>query len=338
MKKTILGLLSAIVLVAQVNADEVQLRADYPDQHVVVKGDTLWDISNTFLKTPWMWPEIWHVNPQIANPHLIYPGDVVRLIYLDGKPRIVVDSRVVKLSPQMRALDQNEAISTIPLDRINNFLSRSRVVMPGELEAAPHVVSGESQRLLTGKGDRVYARGTFDESIAAYGIYRKGQDYIDPQTGELLGVEAIDIASSRMRALDNDVATLAITRSTQEVRLGDRLIQEEARAIDSNFYPSAPDTEIAGEIVAVEGGISQVGKMSIVVINRGQRENLKVGNILAIYKRGGEVRDSVKGDMVRLPDERAGLVMLFRTFEKLSLGLVLEAERPLTTTDLVRNP
>lgn len=338
MKKTILGLLSAIVLVAQVNADEVQLRADYPDQHVVVKGDTLWDISNTFLKTPWMWPEIWHVNPQIANPHLIYPGDVVRLIYLDGKPRIVVDSRVVKLSPQMRTLDQNEAISTIPLDRINNFLSRSRVVMPGELEAAPHVVSGESQRLLTGKGDRVYARGTFDESIAAYGIYRKGQDYIDPQTGELLGVEAIDIASSRMRALENDVATLAITRSTQEVRLGDRLLEEEARAIDSNFYPSAPDTEITGEIVAVEGGISQVGKMSIVVINRGQRENLKVGNILAIYKRGGEVRDSVKGDMVRLPDERAGLVMLFRTFEKLSLGLVLEAERPLTTTDLVRNP
>lgn len=337
MKKRILGLLGAIALATQVNADEVQLRADYPEQHVVVKGDTLWDISSTFLNTPWMWPEIWHVNPQIKNPHLIYPGDIVRLVYLDGKPRFVVD-RLVKLSPQMRVMDDREAIASIPLDRINNFLSRSRVVEPGQLEAAPHVVSGESQRLLTGKGDRIYARGDFDASAAAYGIYRKGQTYKDPQTGEVLGVEATDIASARMRALDADVGTLAITRSTQEIRIGDRLLEEEERTIDSTFYPSAPETEVNGEIIAVEGGVTQVGKMSVVVVNRGTREGLKVGNVMAIYKRGGEVRDRVKGDMVRLPDERAGLVMVFRSFEKLSLGLVLEAERPLSTTDLVKNP
>ena len=337
MKKRILGLLGAIALPTQVNADEVQLRADYPEQHVVVKGDTLWDISSTFLNTPWMWPEIWHVNPQIKNPHLIYPGDIVRLVYLDGKPRFVVD-RLVKLSPQMRVMDDREAIASIPLDRINNFLSRSRVVEPGQLEAAPHVVSGESQRLLTGKGDRIYARGDFDARAAAYGIYRKGQTYKDPQTGEVLGVEATDIASARMRALDADVGTLAITRSTQEIRIGDRLLEEEERTIDSTFYPSAPETEVNGEIIAVEGGVTQVGKMSVVVVNRGTREGLKVGNVMAIYKRGGEVRDRVKGDMVRLPDERAGLVMVFRSFEKLSLGLVLEAERPLSTTDLVKNP
>ncbi|BCD99684.1 LysM peptidoglycan-binding domain-containing protein [Marinagarivorans cellulosilyticus] len=337
MKKRILGLLGAIVLATQVNADEVQLRADYPDQHVVVKGDTLWDISNTFLNTPWMWPEIWHVNPQIENPHLIYPGDIVRLIYLDGKPRIVID-RVVKLSPQMRVIDEREAIASIPLDRINNFLSRSRVVDDGQLEAAPYVVSGENKRLLTGEGDRVYARGDFDASIAAYGIYRKGQIYKDPQTGEVLGVEATDIGSGRMRALDESVATLALTRSTQEVRIGDRLLEDEERTIESTFYPSAPDVDVDGEIIAVEGGVNQVGKMSVVVLNRGQREGIKIGNVMAIYKRGGEIRDRIKGDMVQLPDERAGLLMVFRTFEKLSLGLVLEAERPLSTKDKVKNP
>lgn len=337
MKKRILGLLGALALATQVNADEVQLRADYPDQHVVVKGDTLWDISNTFLSTPWMWPEIWHVNPQIDNPHLIYPGDVIRLIYLDGKPRVVVD-RVVKLSPQMRVVDERKAIASIPLDRINNFLSRSRVVDEGQLEIAPYVVSGESQRLITGEGDRVYARGEFDPSIAAYGIYRKGQTYIDPVTKEVLGIEAIDIASARMRALDEDIATLAITRSTQEVRLGDRLLEGEERSIDSTFYPSAPETEVDGEIIAVEGGVTQVGKMSVVVINRGEREGMKVGNVLAIYKLGGTVRDRVKGDFVKLPDERAGLMMVFRVFEKLSLALVLEAERPLSVKDKVKNP
>jgi hypothetical protein len=337
MKKRILGLLGAIILATQGNADEVQLRADYPDQHVVVKGDTLWDISSTFLNTPWLWPEIWHVNPQIENPHLIYPGDIVRLVYLDGKPRIFVD-RVVKLSPQMRVVDEREAIASIPLDRINNFLSRSRVVDDGLLEAAPYVISGEDQRLLTGEGDRVYARGEIDSTISAYGIYRKGQTYTDPQTGEVLGVEATDIASSRMRALDGDVATLALTRSSQEVRLGDRLLEEEERAIESTFYPSAPDVEVDGEIIAVEGGVTQVGKLSVVVINRGERENIKIGNVMAIYKVGGEVRDRVKGDLVKLPDERAGLLMVFRTFEKLSLGLVLEAERPLSTKDKVKNP
>lgn len=337
MKKCILGLLGAIVLATQVNADEVKLRADYPEQHVVVKGDTLWDISNTFLNTPWMWPEIWHVNPQIDNPHLIYPGDVVRLVYLDGKPRIVID-RVVKLSPQMRVVDEREAIASIPLDRINSFLSRSRVVNPGVLEIAPYVISGEDKRLLTGEGDRVYVRGDFDASIGAYGVYRQGQVYKDPKTGEVLGVEATDIASGRMRALEDSIATLAITRSTQEVRIGDRLLEDEERSIESTFYPSAPDVAVDGEIIAVESGLTQVGKLSVVVLNRGEREGIKTGNVLAIYKRGGQVRDRIKGDMVTLPNERGGLLMVFRTFEKLSLGLVLEADRPLSTNDIVKNP
>lgn len=339
MKKRILGLLGAVLL-SQAMAQEPQLKADYPEEYTVVKGDTLWDISNTFLSTPWYWPEIWHVNPQIENPHLIYPGDIIRLVYFDGKPRLTLDrsNRVVKLSPQMRVVDEGEAIPAIPLDDINNFLSRSRIVTIDQLERAPHVISGEAKRLVLGKGDRLYARGEFDSDIYVYGIYRKGETYYDPDTGELLGVQALDIGSGRMRAVEDNIATLLMTRTTEEVRVGDRLLTEEERAIDSTFFPSAPQNDVNASIIAVEGGVSQVGKMDVVVINRGEREGMAVGNVLAVYKRGGVIKDRVKGDMVRLPDERAGLVMVFRTFEKLSLGLVLEADRPLAIKDLVRNP
>lgn len=339
MKKRILGLLGACLLLTQAIAEEPQLKNNYPQQHTVVKGDTLWDISSSFLDNPWMWPEIWHVNPQIENPHLIYPGDVIRLVYLDGKPRITVERNdVVKLSPKARVVDQNDAIPSISLDAINKFLSRSRIVSAEQLASAPHVVSGESKRLVLGKGDRLYARGEFDDSIPVYGIYRKGETYLDPETGEVLGVQALDIGSGRMRALEGDIATLLMTRTTEEVRVGDRLLTEEQRAIDSTFFPSAPEAEVDATIIAVEGGVTQVGNMDVVVINRGDREGMEVGNVLAVYKVGGTVKDRVKGDLVTLPDERAGLVMIFRTFEKLSLGIVLEADRPLAIKDLVRNP
>lgn len=340
MKNRILGLLGACLLLSQAMAEDPELKPNYPEQYSVVKGDTLWDISNTFLNNPWMWPEIWHVNPQISNPHLIYPGDVIRLVYFDGKPRLTLDTsnRVVKLSPQVRVLDGGEAIPTIPLDEINNFLSRSRIVTAEELERAPHVVSGEAKRLVLGKGDRLYARGQFDSEVPTYGIYRKGDTYIDPETKELLGIQAIDIGSGKMRALEGEIATLLMTRTTEEVRVGDRLLSEDQRAVDSNFFPSAPSVDVNAHIIAVEGGVTQVGKMDVVIINRGDREGIAIGNVLAVYKRGGVVKDRVKGDMVALPDERAGLVMVFRTFEKLSLGLVLEAERPLAIKDLVRNP
>ncbi len=340
MKKSILGLLGACLLLGQAIAEEPEFQADYPEQYTVVKGDTLWDISNRFLRNPWMWPEIWHVNPQIENPHLIYPGDLIKLVYLDGQPRLVLDptNRVVKLSPEIRVLDNGGAIPSIPLDEINSFLSRSRVMTAEELEKAPHVVSGEAKRLVLGKGDRLYARGEFDTGVPVYGIYRKGETYVDPDTGELLGVQAIDIGSGKMRALEGEIATLLMTRTTEEVRVGDRLLVEETRPIDSTFFPSAPSFDVDATIIAVEGGVTQVGKYDVVIINRGEREGMEVGNVLAVYKDGGTIKDRVKGDVVELPDERAGLVMVFRTFEKLSLGLVLEADRPLAIKDLVRNP
>lgn len=335
MKKRFLGLVAACLISGHLWAESPKLRSDVPDTYTVVKGDTLWDISGRFLQNAWMWPEIWHVNPQISNPHLIYPGDVIKLVYIDGKPRLTLDR---KLSPKIHVVGQDKAITTIPLDKIASFLSKARIVSPEELKKAPYVISGESEHLLTGKGDKLYARGTFDPEINAYGIYREGETFKDPKTRELLGVYAFGIGAAKMRALDGDIATLLATRSQQEIRINDRLLVDDGQGIDSTFVPSAPATEIDGEIIFVEGGVSQVGKMNVVLLNRGAREGLVPGNVMAVYKRGAVVRDSLRGDKVTLPDERSGLVMVFKTFEKLSLGLILEAEQPLSVSDRVTNP
>jgi len=343
MKKIILGfiVLSLVAISGWAQQDPV-LRNDSPSEYTVVKGDTLWDISSRFLQNPWMWPEIWHVNPQIANPHLIYPGDNITLIYLDGRPRITVQrgvpSGTIKLSPNMRVTPLSEAIPTIPLDAINNYLSNSRIVGSGELEAAPHVIASGENRLIAGKGDIVYVRGDFDPGIPVYGVYRKGEVFVDPDTGERLGVQAIDIGSLKIRDIDNDIATTISTRALEEIRVGDRLLVEETRKIDTNFYPSTPNEDIEGTILAVEGGVNNVGNLDVVIINRGEREGVKVGNVFAIYHSGKIIRDKVKNDNVVLPEERAGLLMVFRTFEKLSYGLVLEADKPIARLNTVKQP
>ena len=339
MKKVLLGLLAASFVTFYAWADEVALNPDHPDRHVVVKGDTLWDISETFLQSPWLWPEIWHVNPQIANPHLIYPGDVIKLIYLDGKPRLTVErAGVVKLSPKIRTSPNDGAITTIPLDAIANFLTRSRIVTPDEMDASPYVLAGEEKRLIMGANDELYARGDFSEGTQAYGVYRPGETYSDPDTGEVLGLQALSIGATRLKTLDGDVATMLVKRASEEIRIEDRLLPHEERAIASNYVPSAPSSEVEGLIVAVEGGRNNAGKMDVIIINKGEREGLESGNVLAIYQKGEVVVDRVKGGEVTLPDTHVGLAMIFRTFDKLSYALVLEADKPLDLLDKVRNP
>ncbi len=345
MKNKIMAAFAAVsislLMQGSVTADEPRLREPVPNTHTVVKGDTLWDISASFLKNPWMWPEIWHVNAQIENPHLIYPGDVIRLVYFDGKPRLTLDTkgRIYKLSPKVRELTAEEAIETIPLDKINSFLSRSRIVSEKELKGAPYVVAGGDAHLVVGAQDEFYARGDISENYSIYGIYRQGDEYIDPVTREKLGVLAMDIGSAEvLRAGEGEVSTLEVNRSIEEVRVGDRLLREEERAVDSTFYPKPPVGDVEGLILAVEGGLTQVGKMDVVVVNRGEREQMTPGTVMAIYKRGEKVRDRLVGDLVQLPDERAGLLMIFRVFDKVSMGLILEASQGVAVNDKVRNP
>jgi LysM domain len=367
MKRIVAGLLGMLFAVGLAFAAEPQFRDGVPERYTVKKGDTLWGISSMFLNDPLKWPEVWSANPQIENPHLIYPGDVIALIYVDGQPRLVLErngvstglasgqsygsgattplgGRNVKLSPQIGVSPHDEAIPAIPLDIVNNFLARTRIVAPGDkenpgiLDRAPYILAGHERRLISGEGDDFYVRGALEEGVDFYGIYRKGKLYIDPQSGEVLGLKAEDIGSGQLKEVNGDIATFINTRSVRELRIGDRLLPHEERRLEPTFFPTAPEASIRGRIIDVEGGVSQVGTLDVVAINRGEREGLENGNVLAIFKAGEAIVDRVTGEKVVLPSERAGLLMVFRTFEKMSFGLVLNADRPLAIKDEVRTP
>ncbi|WP_416396600.1 LysM peptidoglycan-binding domain-containing protein [Allohahella sp. A8] len=341
-KRLLVSAMVAAPLLWQTVSAEPRLRDNHPEQYTVVKGDTLWGISSRFLQNPWYWPEIWYVNPQINDPHLIYPGDELSLVYVEGQPRVTVARRgeagnTVKLSPKVRATPMASAIPAIPLETIQPFLSANRVTTEEELEAAPYVLLGKRGNLIVGSGDSVYARGKA-EMDETYGIYRRGQVYIDPDTKEMLGIEARSIAAGRISEKQGDVATVNIQRSSEEIRQGDRLLQENARDITATYYPSNPEGDVNGTIVAVLDGVTQIGQYDVVVLNRGEREGIKNGNVLAVYKRGEQVRDPYTKEVIQLPPARAGMLMVFRVFDKMSYGLILSAEQPLSTLDKVRNP
>ncbi len=343
MKKWLFGLAAAMAMGMSAIAADVVLNPDHPDKYMVVKGDTLWDISGRFLQRPWLWPEIWHVNPQIANPHLIYPGDLLSLVYIDGKPRLNVTrgamGNTVKLSPTMRSEPNDNAIPAIPLDKINAFLSQSRFVEPGELAAAPYILAGDERNIISGVGDEVYARGNFAQNQGSvFGLYREGTMYRDPITGEALGIQAIDIGEAKKISQDYDIATLVLNRTTQEVRNGDRLLPNANKPLVATFQPSAPSRPVSGVILDVQGGVTQIGSMDIVMVNLGAREGISAGNVMSIYKLGETVRDEVADTLVKLPNVRAGLLMFFSVEEKMSYALVLKSERPLRVGDRVEMP
>ena len=345
MRKTLWGglLLGLAILAHAESTGDLSklLRAGHPDSYTVKRGDTLWDISGRFLTKPWVWPELWRANPQIVNPHLIYPGDTIHLEYVDGQPRLTLErgnrSDSGKLEPRVRESPLSGAIPAIRGDALRSWLLSHRIVSPAEFDAAPYVLGGESKRIILGAGDRLYFKGKA-LTDAAYDISRKGELYIDPDTKEVLGQEATDIGVGQIIDSQNDVGTAIVSSSNEEVRRGDRLLPTEERRLDSTYFPRAPQTTINGKIIAVSGGVSQIGQNAVVVVNRGTSQGLEVGNVLAVYQHGEYARDIVSGDSVQLPSERAGLLVVFRSFERMSYGLVLRTERPLAVGDELRNP
>ncbi len=346
MSKTIKRLLftGLFFLSAQVSA--LALLPNAPEQYVVVEGDTLWDISERFTQNPWHWPEIWYLNNQIDNPHLIFPGDIIGLVMVDGQTRVGIvqrgqASRTIKLSPGLvklvpvaRIEPIESAIPAIPIDAIRGFLREHRVVSEEELQGVPRILSGDDNHLVMGAGSKAYARGTFDnEHIEAYGVFRRGQLYKDPETDELLGLEALDIGLARISAIDGDIATLTLAHTNQQVNIGDLLLPTEDRELLTQFFPKSPQKAMTGRILAVSGGVSQVGQFDVVAINRGERDYLEPGDVLIIKKAGTVVYDRIANEKIRLPDERAGTMMVFRTFGKMSYALIMRTTRALKVGD-----
>jgi LysM domain len=363
-------------------ADEIKINPDQPGSYVVKKGDTLWDISGQFLQEPWRWPEIWNVNPQIADPHLIYPGDVISLSYRDGEPVLTVDrdgstvqrssrrsGRTVKLSPQVRSSEHAEAIPTIPIDVIEQFLVRPLVVTENEMDDWPYIVSSYDKHLIAGKGNRVYVRGLPSGSQAQrFSVYRKGPAY-QSGTGEgrsILGYEALHVADAVVERT-GDPATAVIVDSSREVLVGDRLVAQSASDINTDFIPRSPSSSVNGSVISVIDGVSEIGQYQVVVLDVGESDGIEIGNVVGVYQSGEVISDKVNvekdwrarnrsegafdgeafvdymgrkqsaGEDVKLPEEYAAVVMVFRTFGKISYGLVMEASAPVHLNDMVRN-
>jgi len=408
-----------------VGADEIKLQDNPPQQYVVVKGDTLWGISSRFLKDPWRWPELWRMNrEQIKNPHWIYPGDMVILDMTGGSPhlRLVKGDQTIKLSPRIRSESiEAQAIPAIPPSAIGPFMTQALVLDEDALNDAPYIVGAEEDRVIMGQGDKIYAKGaTKSGDTRNWSIFRKGKALLNPGTEEVLGNEAEYIGEARTLRSD-DVMTLEITRSVQEARLDDRLKPSAHHSRSLQSVPHAPEKQINGSIISAYGPHTEATRYQTVVINKGSKDGIEEGHVLAVHRKGRTVEPtegaqrknawrymdrecvkegktisfdqfydpkdvlepcqkgngaSVSGDEVRysdigclkpgakisfsqffnpkdvyklhcrsehrdavtLPDERTGLLFVYRVFDRVSYALVMSSNRPVYLLDVVKNP
>lgn len=317
-----------------VRRETVPLREDAPLRYVVKKGDTLWDIAGYFLDDPWYWPELWYANPEIENPHLIYPGDVLELVWVDGRPQL---RRAERLSPQVRELPLESAVPTIPIEAIRQFLRGPRLVTEEQLAQAAYVVEFLDERMLGGSGHRVYVRRAEPADGRRLEMVHPGEPYVDPDSGEFLGYEAIPVGRVEIQTFD-DVSTGLITHSYRESLVGDRLLPLGESVLTADFQPHAPDRAVTGRIISVYDGVQEIGQYAIVTLNRGAREGIEPGHVLDIYKRGRDTRDPVTGERITLPPVEAGTLLVFKVEERVSFGLVMQATRAVNVLDRVQTP
>jgi LysM domain len=333
----------------------VALAPNAPDSYVVKRGDTLWGIAKVFLRDPWYWPEIWQVNQQVQNPHLIYPGDTLRLVYVDGRPRVTLQRGVMergdsaRVLPRVRSQPLEAAVTTIPYEVVAAFMSKPSVLANEDIKRAPYVFATRDSHVIVSNGDTMYARGFSSpaELGTHYNVVRVGDALHDPDDNRVVGYDGIFTGSGHVTR-SGDPATLIMTESTRETVAGDKLFAGGAD-VPLDFMPSPPKVKVNGRIMAVSDGVTVIGQYQVVVINRGARDGLAPGNVLAVYDVGGYVRDTAnKGYLasmsrlgakkVQLPDERSGTFMVFKTFDEISYGLIMEAKNIIRVADRVENP
>lgn len=386
-----LALLGGMALMAAVVAADVAIRPDRPDVYVVQKGDTLWSIAARFLRHPWQWPEIWQANPQIRNPHRIFPGDRLSLVYRDGRPMIALDGDG-RLSPRVREESLDEAITTVPLAEVLPFLRRVMIVGERDERRMPYVVAVEENRLHATEGMVVYVRGLDAEPGTRVGLFRPMMQFWevperwpwdssprradgvsmigDPlfnrpswywtdtlnwsfrlRNAELLGTELLEVAEGEVLR-GGDPATVLVTRGATEIRKGDRLSTTPVEPFDLTFMPRAPARVPDNlRVMAVSGALRNTGPRGVVALSKGSRDGVENGQVYSVFHPGETVNDDIKYPpnevdrmlagrhaRVQLPDEYVARVMVFRTFEKMSYGLVVDGIRPVTPYDRLRAP
>ena len=386
MKQRIITLLVLACIGLNANADEIALKNNHIERHVVVKGDTLWGISGKFLRDPWQWPKVWRMNRnEIKNPHLIYPGDVVVLDNSSGSPRLRLLHETVTLKPGVIEEPlEKEAIFTIPPNVIGPFLSQPLLIENNQLDSAPRIVGQQDNRVILSPGTRVYVADLNNSDKTYWNVYRAGVALIDPDTNEKLGTEAIYLGDARITKFGQP-ASADIVKAKEEIFTKDRLVVA-SEGFQASFVPHAPEKAIKGRIIKIYGGVAEAGPESVVTINRGSKDGLEEGHVLAISRYGRVIQDpeyknpntnqlepakqnlkelnfdvqtgpdgkkivnfekkpitsaqdvALAPGQLKLPDERVGLMMIFRTFDRVSYGLIMQTTDAVYTLDTVQTP
>jgi hypothetical protein len=363
--------LTSSAALAQAPSAPLVLRPDAPDRYVIVPGDTLWGISTRYTDSPWRWPELWGMNrEQIQNPHLIYPGMVLLLDRARGTLSIgdaqpgttpggpsgqggrggagtssssgpIPPGGTGRMAPRVRAESLGkDQIPSIPPSAIESFLSRPLVIEPEGLEKAPTIVATEKDRVVLSAGNLAYVRGIRQPSEETWFVFRRGDPLIDPDSERTLAYEAIYLGTAQLTRA-GDPATVVLTSAVQEVNAGDKLIAAPpTQAL--NYAPHAPSSNLKGRVMKIynsPGRVGEAGPLQVISVNRGRRDGIEVGHVLALYSLGGTVRDTTRGgSAIELPDERAGLSFVFRVFDRVSYALVMHVTRPISPLDVVRTP
>ena len=359
-KKFLIITLCALLPMLSV-ADVLKIKNDAPKSYTVQKGDTLWDISGIFLNQPWLWPKLWRLNPEIHNPHLIYPGDVLTLVFNEkGEPMLVRGKPELKWSPKVRkTLKEQNPVATLPLSVILPYLKYDAVLSEQQIESAPQIIGNDDGQKSAVDGFNVYVDK--DLKLAkAYGIYRQGEEIIDPETGDSLGYHAILVGSGKAirtgNMSDQEPATLYVDNVKQEIRSGAIVLPvNEGQLYPSYFTMQSVEQGMSGRIIRSSTGVREFGKLEVIFINKGAQHNIKQGDVFTVKRTSPGILDTMSGPVYtedasrwsrlvsgdsdyNMPQESLGITMVFKVYEQISLALVLKTSESIHLNDTVSAP
>ncbi len=327
MIKTLITSLILVSTLITTNLFALELKPDAPKQYTVKKGDTLWDIAGRFIGKPWQWPQIWHKNPQIKNPDLIYPNDIIGLIKQGSQTKLGIISRAHKKETNTRP------IQAVPDKALSRQIASYHFFTPEQINASAYILSTTDKRLLMSTGDTIYAQGQVDEGQPIYYIYRIGKQYVDQENDVVLGQQALKIGSVRLLKNGDKVATLEVVSADQEIKKGDRILST-SPYIKENIVPKTAPDNLTGRVIGSPKKVSNIGQYDLLAINVGSKQGIQTGTLLMVSKQGKIVTDK-EDNKIQLPDRQAGLIMVYKVAEKMSYALVLKSQLAIKTGDKV---